>query len=378
MSNQSQFRLDWTCNSPSHYNDFLFRAINKIESIDLLVHYRNNSLSSHPWKTPLRVEYNSRIQERILGIDWFLIKKAIVDKKGVFVLGGWADATTVLLVFVLILLKRKYIFWTDTPNIYRKRRLLFAIVRNVFLRVGMRGACSILCTGNSAIDALCKMGVAKNKLVNFPYWVDVDVYGSKTLGARVQHNSFLRFVSSGRVINSKKGHDIAIRGLAKAFEQAPGVNFEYLIAGTGPDVEKLKKLAERLRVGEKVKFLGWVEPNDLVKIFHKSDVLIHPSPIHEPYGVAVIEAMAAGIVVLASDATCAGLDRINHGVNGFIHSAGNVDELAGQIVRLLKHPEQIADIKSEARKTAEQWPVEKGVEIIKRCCVDVRHHRHSL
>ncbi len=371
MINRPQVRVHWTCNAPSHYNDFLFRAINNAKIMELLVHYRNNTISSHPWKTPLQVGYRSRIQNRILGIDWFLIKKAIVDKGGVFVLGSWTDATSMLLIFICILLRRKYIFWTDTPDISRQRHLLFAGARNIFLHIAFSRTCAILCTGTPAIDALCKMGAPRDKLVNFPYWIEVDVYGSQTFGQSVRSNAFIQFVSSGRVVNSLKGHDIAIRSLAKAFEQSPMVNFEYLIAGTGPDVEKLKELAEYLRIGDKVKILGWVEPDDLMKVFQKSDILIHPSPIHEPYGVAVIEAMAAGMIVLASDVTCAGLDRINHGINGFIHRAGNVDDLAEQIAWFLKHPDRMPAIKSEAQKTSKQWPVSKGVAIIKKLLQEI-------
>lgn len=360
----SLFSLHWICNSPSHYNDFLFRALKEAESIELLVHYRNKSISSHPWKTPLRVGFNSRIQRRIFGIDWFLIKRAIVDKDTAFLLGGWADATSVLLIFICMLLQRKYLLWTDTPNISRKRSWLLAGVRNVLLHIFFKRTCAILCTGTPAIDIICKMGASKDKLINFPYWVDLN--GSPPIGQSVQSNTFIRFVSSGRVINPLKGHDLAVRSLAKALEQAPAANFEYLIAGTGPDIEQLKELSEHLGIGDRVHILGWVEPEDLIKVFHNSDVLIHPSPIHEPYGVAVIEAMAAGMIVMASDATCAGLDRIDHGLNGFIHSAGNVDKLAAQIAWLLKHPDRMHAIKSEARKTAEQWPVSKGVAIIKK------------
>lgn len=366
MADQLCFRLHWTCESPSHYNDFLFKTINNTETIDLLVHYRNNSLSSHPWKTPLRVGYNSRVQDRTLGIDLYLLKKVIVENRSVFVFGGWVDATSILLIIICILLQRKYVFWTDTPNIHRKRRWIVTIARNTFLRIAFMRACAILGTGTPAMDALRKMGAAKDKLFNFPYWIDVDLYGPNFVKQDLQSDSFLRFVSSGRVVNLLKGHDLAIRSLAMAFHQIPDVNFEYLIAGTGPDSEKLMELADQLGIGEKVKILGWVEPGDLIKILHTSDVLIHPSPVHEPYGVAVIEAMAAGLIVFASDATCAALDRISHGVNGFIHNARNVDELSAQIIWLLKHPERMPAIKSEARKTAEQWRVGAGVEIIKR------------
>lgn len=361
-----QFVLHWTCDSPSHYNDYLFCAINKIDSYKLVVHYLKSSLPSHPWKIPLRVGYQSRCQNRMLGIDWVLIRNALFDKQGIFLFGGWADPTTVLAIVICILLRKKYIIWTDTPNIYRHRRWLFAVNRQVFLYFVFKYASAIFGTGNPAIDTLFRMGAPQGKLVNFPYWIDLDAYRNNTISRQISSNSIIRFVSSGRVINSLKGHDIAIRSLAKAFQQVTAPDFEYVIAGTGPDVENLKELAQQLGIGEKTKILGWIEPDELIKLLNKSDVLIHPSPIHEPYGVAVIEAMAAGLIVLSSDTTCAGLDRINQGVNGFIHRAGNVDALAEQITWLFEHPDQIPVIKNEARRTAERWPVQKGIGIIKK------------
>jgi glycosyltransferase involved in cell wall biosynthesis len=75
--------------------------------------------------------------------------------------------------------------------------------------------------------------------------------------------------------------------------------------------------------------------------------------------------MAAGLVVLGSDATGAVLDRIRHGENGFIHRSGDVDQLAEQIGDLFLHPEILQDVGCRARLTAEQWPVGRGVQTIK-------------
>jgi hypothetical protein len=71
------------------------------------------------------------------------------------------------------------------------------------------------------------------------------------------------------------------------------------------------------------------------------------------------------MVVLASDATGAALDRVKHGINGFIHTSGAVDELTEHIVWLFQNVDRIPSMKNEARKTAEQWPVSRGVAITK-------------
>ena len=75
--------------------------------------------------------------------------------------------------------------------------------------------------------------------------------------------------------------------------------------------------------------------------------------------------MAAGLVVLASDVCGSALDRIEHGVNGFLHASGDTTELARQIAFLSEHPECAAEMGRRARTTAMQWPVERGLTIIR-------------
>jgi glycosyltransferase involved in cell wall biosynthesis len=301
--------------------------------------------------------------EKKFWIDWYLLKKSIFDKKSIFIIGGWHDVTIWLCIISLIIFGKKYFFWTDTPNLNSKRILLKTIFRNILLHIGYSKVSSILCTGRPAIQIFIKNGVRKEKLINFPYWVDIPILKpSKQMSLP---KGIIRFVSSGRLINELKGHDLAIKSLALSIQQTGLSNFEYLIAGTGPDAAILKNLAEGQGIGKSIRFLGWVEPSDLANIFDKSDILIHPSPVHEPYGVAVLEAMAAGMVVLASDITYSALDRINNGINGFIHKAGDIIELSAQISNLLKNPGIMSPIKSAARNTAEDWPVGRGIRTIK-------------
>jgi glycosyltransferase involved in cell wall biosynthesis len=357
--------LHWSCEAPSHYNDVLFRALHDAGFARLRVHYRRDSLPSHPWRTPLRTGYDSRVQRRVLGVDWFLLKCALLEPGAQFVLGGWADATSLLLIGLCILSGRRYVVWSDTPKPDDNRKRAFAAARNAVLRVVLGRAHRILGTGVAATEALVRMGAAWDKVVDFPYWTDIGALDPRSRRPDFGSGPTVRFVSAGRVDNALKGHDLAIRSLAEALRLLPAAQVEYLIAGTGPDVAFDRALAESLGIGDRLEMPGWVEPDALADLLLGADVLIHPSPVLEPYGVAVIEAMAAGMIVLASDATCAGLDRIEHGVNGFIHPAGDVDALSEQIRWLLTHPEAMPGIRRAARRTAEQWPVSRGVGIIR-------------
>lgn len=74
---------------------------------------------------------------------------------------------------------------------------------------------------------------------------------------------------------------------------------KFLVLGTGPDMEKLRKLTHDLGVSKRVKFLGFVDHSDIPKYLQISDIFVRPS-ISEGMGISFIEAMAASIPVIAT------------------------------------------------------------------------------
>ncbi|MDD3519263.1 MAG: glycosyltransferase family 4 protein [Chromatiales bacterium] len=279
---------------------------------------------------------------------------------------GWNHLTANLLLATLMLFGRRFAVWTDTPDVGKRRPWPWRILRAGWLRWVFAKADRIMGTGRAALNALRVMGADQRKLVNLPYFVDVARYRMRQSAAL--EGRPLRFISSGRLNNEKKGHDLALRALVKASDSTR-VPFEYTIAGVGPDEQALRELAKRLGVEEQLKLPGWLEPEELIDLMQNSDVLLHPSPTHEPYGVAILEGMACGLPVLASDVCGAAVDRIESGVNGCVHHAGNVDELAEQIAGLLSAPERVRDMGGMARTTAQEWPIERGVSIIRDICL---------
>ena len=368
---ENSVRIHWTCDSPTPYNDYLFEAIERTKWSSLLVHYRRNVVSSHPWKALPRAHYESRVQKRFPGVDWLLLRTVIKDHSSIYVLGGWSDSTSILLAALCMLLKRTYFIWTDTPNLEKQRPWARAALRRAFLRALFHRSHAILGTGRPAVEALSTMEAPQEKLIIFPFWVDVDKYRSARRTVATRPQGRITLVSSGSIVNALKGHDCALRGLAKALARAPGTDVAYLIAGSGPDSDLLKQLISDLRLSKYVTMLGWLEHDEVVDLLGGADVLIHPSPVHEPYGVAVIEAMAAGMVVLASDATGAAIDRIKHGFNGFIHRAGDVDMLADQLLWVFNNPGKLTAIGQNARATADEWRISRAVTTLEQLCYDI-------
>jgi glycosyltransferase involved in cell wall biosynthesis len=76
-------------------------------------------------------------------------------------------------------------------------------------------------------------------------------------------------------------------------------NVKFLILGTGYLEESLKKKVNMLKLNDRVKFLGYIPHSEMPQYLHISDIFIRPS-LSEGFGNSYIEAMAAGIPVIAT------------------------------------------------------------------------------
>jgi glycosyltransferase involved in cell wall biosynthesis len=353
--------LHWVQDSPSPYNAALFRALAADPALDLTVHYIRDAARDRPWQTPLTEGYRWREFRRKGGADWALVRRAAKDRDGYWLVSSWYESTTQLLITSRLLRGLPCAIWTDTPNLGRQRHAIKAVLRSRWLRWVLGRADAVLGTGTPALDALRTMGAPTERLINFPYFIDTDAYAPT---AR-RPGSELTFVSSGR-LHPDKGYDVALRALAEAYRGA-ATTFRYRIAGVGPNRDELVTLARELGIVDRVEFLGWVEPAELVRLLADSDVLLHPAR-YEPYGVAVVEGLASGLVVIGSDATTAVLDRIRPGVNGLMHRSGDAAALAREIVRVRDDAALRTRLAVAARAQAEAWPLARAVTIVRSLC----------
>ncbi|HEY2180172.1 MAG TPA: glycosyltransferase family 4 protein [Solirubrobacteraceae bacterium] len=143
------------------------------------------------------------------------------------------------------------------------------------------------------------------------------------------HENRRRVVFAGRLVRPK-GADVLIRA-------ARDVDAEFVICGTGRELEPLRRLASRLHVSERVSFVGWLAPEQLARELAEASVVAIPSLWPEPFGLVGIEALAAGRPVVAS-ATGGVEDWLEHGRSGLCVPAGDPRALARALSELLADP----------------------------------------
>jgi glycosyltransferase involved in cell wall biosynthesis len=144
-----------------------------------------------------------------------------------------------------------------------------------------------------------------------------------------------------------KGIDIALRALAIARRRIPGVKM--LIAGDGPEADKLHALAHEIEVSDSVEFMGWVDPAAIAKVIDSATLVLVPSRHAESFGIVAVEAMQMARPVIVTDR--GGLPEVvDDGETGFVVPADDADALAQAASRILENP-PLARKLGEAGKT---------------------------
>lgn len=102
--------------------------------------------------------------------------------------------------------------------------------------------------------------------------------------------------SLGRMVE-KKGFDIFLEALAQLHQRK--ISFRAVLGGDGEERKKLKELVIKLGLYDVVTFPGWVQ--EPLKFLSEMDIFCLPSH-HEPFGIVLLEAMAAKLPIVSTDA----------------------------------------------------------------------------
>ncbi|MCI4349320.1 MAG: glycosyltransferase family 4 protein [Thermoplasmata archaeon] len=147
-----------------------------------------------------------------------------------------------------------------------------------------------------------------------------------------------------------KGVDTFLRAAAQVARSEPGALF--VVAGEGPEYPRLLTLAAHLDLSDRVLFLGKVTDEERTTLLASASVFVLPSVV-EPFGIAALEAMAAGVPAIVSKTS--GVAEITTGM--FTVDFWDIDEFASRIAELLAYPVLRHTMGEEGRisATREGW-----------------------
>lgn len=189
-------------------------------------------------------------------------------------------------------------------------------------------------------------GVPDDLIEVLPYGLDLDSFRFDA-GARDRERAAAR-VDDDRMVLLFVGSDFARKGLATAISslaEAPGALL--WVAGDG-DEGAFRRQAAQLGVERRVRFLGHVDAAALAALYSAADVIVLPSR-QDAWGQPVLEAMAAGRVVIASERAGAH-EVIERGESGFVLSGSGA---AGEIAAILAGPLSARETRERLGQRAE-------------------------
>jgi phosphatidylinositol alpha-mannosyltransferase len=134
----------------------------------------------------------------------------------------------------------------------------------------------------------------------------------------------------GRLDEERKGLPTLLAALTDVVAARPGVRL--LVAGRGDEEEAVEDLAPEVRAA--VTFLGVVSEADKARLLRTVDAYVAPNLGGESFGIVLVEAMAAGAPVVASDLDAFGR-VLDGGRVGVMFSTGDTDALAAALLQLL-------------------------------------------
>lgn len=150
-------------------------------------------------------------------------------------------------------------------------------------------------------------------------------------GGSVQRSTSPVIVSVGS-LRRVKGHDVLLRAFTHV--RSADATARLVLIGDGPERERLEALSHELGIAQSVIFKGWLEPHHVREHLNRASVFAFPSR-HEGLGLALLEAMAAGVPCVAS--RVGGIPEvITKGHDGFLVEKENPAALASQLLQVLK------------------------------------------
>jgi glycosyltransferase involved in cell wall biosynthesis len=132
-----------------------------------------------------------------------------------------------------------------------------------------------------------------------------------------------------------------------------GVDCSLVLAGAGAQAEQLKAKVAGDAIPD-VHFPGFINQTELPAVYGACEVFSLPSD-NEPWGLAINEAMAAGLPIVAVDEIGCVDDLVEDGVNGGLHRAGDVAGLARALQPLLTDESHRARASAASRARISRW-----------------------
>lgn len=228
----------------------------------------------------------------------------------------------------------------------------------------LKSASCVIAVSSAMAHACLDAGLAQERVIRIYNPVEIDAFRTAPSDARGKVRADLGIGASDLVIGTVgqlhplKGQDVFVKAALRVSQRIP--NAVFVVVGTALSTEQksferhLWDLVAENRLTSQFRFIGF--RHDVPLVMRAMDILVVPS-LTESFGRVAVEGMASGLPVVAS--ACGGIEEIvDDGVNGLLISPGDVDGMAGTILKLWAQPDLRASLGSAGLLKARTFDVE--------------------
>jgi glycosyltransferase involved in cell wall biosynthesis len=366
-------RLTMVIPEPTPYRTGMLDRLADRPEFDLTVLYAGSSVQRRTWGLELRhravfvggrrVPGAYRLLRHDYPVSFGIFRALRESRPEVVVASGWSTFASQAAVWWCRRHRVPYVLLVES-NEREARPGWRRLVRSAVVPTVVAGAAEVLVVGTLARASMLGRGVAADRISVVANTVDVDRFGREA-DVLAPRRDELRdelgiepddvAVLSVARLAPEKGLDTLVRAVAEAEDP----RLVLLLAGSGPERERLASLASQLDV--RLLLLRDIPWDRIVERYVAADVFALLSR-HEPWGVVVNEAAACGLPLVLSDRVGAAFDLLEDGRNGALVGVEDA-AAAGKAIRALAADRERRRLAGNAsRELVRGWGYEPSLE----------------
>jgi len=327
------------------YRITMFNDINKQIKDDFCVWFMSRTEPNRQWKIdykkinfPYEVLKGFTIGlkfplKKYLHVNPGFYRKLVNHKPDIVIVGGYDSIHYYIASIYTRRYNKKLMLWVESHELSSKRNKgLFGKIKNYAVSI----ADSYIASSVLAKKYLISFG-ADEKKINIVYnTVDTNIFQkynthiSERINKKNSDNYKLRkFIYVGQ-LEERKGVKYGIMALSRINH-----NWKLFIVGEGTKRKILENIVNELSIEKKVNFLGFLDREEIAKLYSKSDFFLFPT-LSDPCPLVVNEALSSGLFCLISKLAGNAKDFIIEGENGYTFDPYNIDDIVEKIDFALK------------------------------------------
>ena len=274
------------------------------------------------------------------------------------IIGQYASITMQIAMYYCSIRRIPWVFWSesisgvlygDSPLV--KSEKLRRLFRSLAIIPIQKWPCQCWGIGDKAIDSF-KLSLPHTRFEKYFYYSDLSPYFDLT--QQKINSRCLSFLFSGS-LSFRKGFDLLIGAVGKLNKE--GIHqFQVHVVGTGPLEDSIPDNLKKY-----FKLNGFVQRNTLPSFYKDIDVFVFPSR-YDGWGMALIEALASGIPVIASPFSGAAVEVIETDLNGWILKDLNIVRLAEKMKWCIANKSYLSTMFQAARQSVKCCHIDAGAE----------------